>query len=109
MSKPSVLGTGTKRLTRRKRGTRRGPKRYEVTPAVTQTDLTTPIYGCGTDILKDIMEEEPEEIDIKVTRQEKELVLARGRKKVKELPQLIIARIAYTIITHEELEHQALF
>ena len=109
MLNPSVLGTGAKRLTRRKRGTRRGPQRVQVIPFVDKENLTTPIYGCGQDILGGILDIKSEDINIKVTRQEKALVLARNRKKIKELPQLSIDEISYSLFSHEELEEQAFF
>ncbi len=108
--KLTVLGTTTKRLTRRKRATRAGPERREVVPAVTKVDMGTPIHGCGTDIFEGtLLAEAPEELDIRVTKQESEILLAQARKRIKDLPTLAIERISYTIFSHEELQEQAMF
>ena len=106
----TVLGTGTKRLTRRKRTQRRGPRRVEVLPSVRQPDLATPIYGCQTDIFEGtLLAEKPEEIVVHVTRQEKEIILAQARRRLKNLPSLIIENISYTVMSHEELQEMAVF
>jgi DNA-directed RNA polymerase beta' subunit len=106
----SLLGAGTKRLTSRRRTKRRGPQRREVVPAVTKQNLSTPIYGCQPDVFQGTILEVPtEDIDIKVTRQEKDIVMAKARKQAKALPNLIIQSISYTIFAHEDLERQALF
>lgn len=106
----TILGTATKRLTRRKRGTRAGSRRTEVIPAATQTGLSQPIHGCPTDIFEGtLLAEAPKDLDLRVTKQEKEILLAKARKKIKDLPTLVIERISYTIFSHEELQEQALF
>jgi len=106
----NVLGTGTKKLPRRRRTAHRKPKRTEVTPGITKSHLTTPIHGCETDYFKDtILADQPEDINLTVTRQEKELILAHSRKKAKLLPALEIERVIYTLFSYEEINKIAAF
>lgn len=108
--KKTILGTTTKRLTTRKRTNRRGPQRQEVSPAVRQPNLATPIYGCQIDIFEGtILAEKPEALDIRVTKQEREIILAKGRRRLKNLPSLTIENISYSLYSHEELQDLATF
>lgn len=106
----TVLGSTTKRLTRRKRGQRAGPQRKQVVPAATQPGLSPPVYGCPTNIFEGtFLAKAPEDLGIRVTKQEKEILLAQARKRIKDLPTLMIERISYTIFSHEELLEKAMF
>ena len=109
--KLTVLGADTKRLTRRKRGQRRGPNRPEVRPEINQPNLATPIYGCPTDMFKGtLLETSPEEeLGIRVTKQEKNIVSAYARDRVKNLPELSIENISYSLFSYEELKEIAVF
>nr|QBK91525.1 MAG: DNA-directed RNA polymerase subunit alpha [Pithovirus LCPAC302] len=100
----SVLGTGTKRLTRRIRSTRRGPQRVQVESAIKASNLRTPIYGCATDVQPQL-----EPMDIRVTKQEKELIMAQERRQIRDLPTLVIERISHSMFDHDELEKKAEF
>lgn len=106
----TVLGSTTKKLTTRKRGQRSNRPRNEVVPGVTTPNLTTPIRGCGTDILEGtLFAEAPKDLDIRVTKQEKEILLAQSRKRVKNLPTLSIETISYNLFSYEELKEKAIF
>lgn len=105
----NILGKTAKRLTTRRRTARRGAKRSEVTSDVRQPGLATPILGCEKSVFKGSLLEEVPEVDIKVTRQEKEILMAQARKKMEQLPQLVIDRISYTMFSPEELRERALY
>ena len=106
----TVLGTDTKRLTRRKRGQRRGSVQFGETPDFGQPNLATPIYGAKTDIFQGtLLAEKPEELDVRVSRQEKEIIMARARLRVQSLAPLVIENISYSLFSHEELQEQAVF
>lgn len=107
MSEPpiTVLGNMTKRLTTRKRTQQPGTRRTEVTSAIAPPGLAPPIFGCPADILQT----GKQELDLRVSRQEKEIMLAQAKKKIKDLPTLVINSISYTIFSHEELKKQAMF
>lgn len=101
----SVLGSTTKRLTKRKPvqgGTR---QRTEVTPGVAPAGLPSSVNGCSVNILPT----GPEELEVKVSKQEKEIMMAQARRKLKDLPTLEIERISFTLFSHEELQQQAVF
>ncbi len=109
MSAPNLLGTGSKRLTTRKRVQGRTKPITEVTAAVTQANLPTPVYGCEPDILAGTLLAEPEELKLRLTRKEKETMMAKSRRKMEELPTLVIENISYTIFSHEDLKKAAVF
>ena len=112
MSQPktTILGTTTKRLTRRKGTRRRDPNRPVVTPGIQQPNLPPPIYGCQVDIFEGtLLAGKPEELDITVTRQEKELLLDKARRRTKALPSLDVETISYSLFSHEELQQMATF
>ena len=99
----SVLSTGTKRLTTRKRAQRAG---------VQQRAIPTTVIGTkdGCDIFEGTLLAGPqEELEVKVTRQEKEILLAQAQRRDKALPPLVIEHISYSIFSHEELQQQAVF
>jgi DNA-directed RNA polymerase II subunit RPB1 len=112
MSQPNkltVLGAGTGRLAGRKRGQARGPTRDEVKPGVTP-GVTNPVFGVPGNVFQGtLLAEAPEELDIKVTKQEKEIILAQARRRVQNLPGLSIEDIHYTIMSFEELEAMSVF
>lgn len=106
----TILGTGTKRLTRRKRGQPRSLERTEVTPGVTPSGIQNPVFGTNDNIFQGtLLEEKPEDLDIKVSKQEKEIILARARRSIQNLPSLNIENIHYSVMSHEELEAMAVF
>lgn len=99
----SVLGTGPNRLARRKRVNPRSPQRTEVNPAILPVGLATPLnQGCDLPTGGD-------DLDIKVTKQEKEIILARTRQRLKNLPILEPESVVYSLFSHEELQNLAVF
>lgn len=112
MSEPKLdlLGAGTKRLTSRRRGKRRGPKRREVVPQIQQPNLNTPLFGCPVPDNPDFPQLEEDDVKgISVSRQEKDLILAQSRKQRRQLPELVIDTIEYNILSNEEIEKMAVF
>ena len=105
----TTLGTGTKRLVRRNRPQGRTQPRQEVNPGVAP-GLRDPVFGVAGDIFQGtLLQEKPEELDIHVTKQEKEIILAQARRRMQQLPTLEVEDIRYNIMSHEELEAQAAF
>ncbi len=113
MSQPrqvTILGAGTGRLTGRKRGQARGPTRDEVKPAVPQPGVADPVFGVQKNIFQGtLLAETPDDLDIRVTKQEKEIILAQARRRVQNLPGLAIEDIHYSVMSLEELEAMAAF
>jgi len=106
MEELDILGTTTKRLTRRKPAQGGARQRTEVTPAVAPAGLAPPVLGCPANVFETLG---TQDLDIRVTKQEKEIMMAQARKKIKDLPTLVIERLSYTIFSHEELQQQAMF
>ena len=103
---PAVVGlSSAKRLTTRKR-TQRGPAKREVAPGVLNPGQQT----CPVDVFEGtLLAGAPEDIDIKVTKLEKEILLAQAQKKERALPSLVIDHISYSLFSHEELQQQAVY
>lgn len=103
----SVLGSTTKRLTKRKPAQGGTRQRTEVTSAVAPAGQAPPVFGCSVNILSGAPE--GSDLDVRVTKQEKEIMMAQARRKLKDLPTLEIERISFTLFSHEELQEQAVF
>ena len=106
MSGLPKLTTGTTKLNRRNRGVKVGG----VSPS--PINLGTPIQAAPIEI--DIFKEAEiavmtDTTDIKVTKQEKDIIAARARERIKDLPTLSIDSISYSLFSHEDLEKIAVF
>lgn len=98
--------TGVKRVPRRKRGDRRTRRPREVNPEVSKANLATPILGCQLD---NISGQVKDDLNINLTRQQKEIILAKTRKRNKNLPVLEIEQISYSLFSYDDLKEQAVF
>lgn len=89
---------------------KRLPTRKRAPRAPTRKEPTTAGEACPVDIFAGtLLAGAPEELDIKVTKLEKEILLAQAQKKEKALPSLVIDHIAYSLFSHEELQQQAVY
>jgi len=105
----TILGTDTKRLTRRKRGQTRDPTRTEVTPGAVPGGLVNPVFGNVGVNLTGGIPEVPDDLNIRVTKQEREIILSKARRQLEKLPTLSIDNIQYQVMSLEDLEAQAVF
>jgi DNA-directed RNA polymerase beta' subunit len=108
------LSKGAKRLTNRKRAipavvagvsSASTGKRKVVVPEVLPSDLPTPVFGIDSSLQKEFNRPAADDMfGIPVTAKEKDIISSKSLLSMRQLPQLEITDIKYTIMSHEELE-----